>query len=95
MEPGQRALVAGFEQLAHQFGGAHKAHAVAPPRGLDPERDRDMRLAGADRPAQDQVMMRLDVGAASQLQELWFRDALEGSPVELLEGLDLWETGLA
>ena len=63
--------------------------------GLDAERDREVRLAGADRPGDDDVVGALDVLAGRELCELWPLDAPERVPVELLEGLDVGEARLA
>ena len=49
MEPRERELVARLDQLAHEVGGADEGDAVAAACGLDAERDREVRLAGADR----------------------------------------------
>ena len=61
----------------------------------DAERDREVRLAGADRPGDHDVLGALDILAGRELGELRARDALQGIPVELLEGLEVREPRLA
>ena len=55
------------------------------PGGLDPERDREVRLAGADRPGDHDVLGALQVLAARQLRELRPLDALQRLPRGSLE----------
>ena len=62
--------------------------------GLDAERDREVRLAGADRPGDDDVGGALDVLAGRELCELWPLDAPQRLPVELLERLEVREPRL-
>ena len=68
---------------------------MAPAGGLDAERDREMRLAGADRSGDDDVLGALQVLAGCELGELRPLDALQRLPVELLEGLGVGESRLA
>ena len=96
MEPREREFVARLHQLAYEVGGADEGdppayagiprRAVAAAGGLDAERDREVRLAGADRPGDDDVVGALDVLAGRELCELWPLDAPQRLPVELLEG---------
>ncbi len=95
MQPRERELVARLDQIAHEVGRAHEGDAVAAASGLDAERDREVRLAGADRPGDDDVLGALDVLTGRELGELRPRDALQGIPVELLEGLEVRESRLA
>ena len=74
---------------------AHEGDAVAAAGSLDAERDREVRLAGADRPGDDDVLGALDVFAGGELGELRPLDALQRVPVELLEGLEVGEPRLA
>ena len=91
MQPRERELVARLDQLAHEVGRAHEGHAVSPPGGLDAKRDREVRLAGADRPGDHDVLGALQVVAGGELGELRPLDAPQGLPVELLEGLEVGE----
>ena len=68
---------------------------MATASSLDAERDREVRLAGADRPGDHDVLGALDVRAGRELGELRALDAPQGLPVELLEGLDVGEPSLA
>ena len=105
VQPRERQLVARLDELAHEVGGAHEGdppayagiprRAVAAAGSLDAERDREVRLAGADRPGDDDVLGALDVFAGRQLGELRPLDALQRVPVELLEGLQVGEPRLA
>ncbi len=95
MQPGERELVARLDQLAHEVGRAHEGDAVATAGGLHAERDREVRLAGADRPGDHDVLGALDVRATRELGELRPLDALQRVPVELLEGLEVREPRLA
>ena len=54
-----------------------------------------MRLAGADRPGDHDVLGALDVRAGRELGELRALDAPQGLPVELLERLEVREPSLA
>ena len=67
MEPRERELVTCLEQLAHEVGRAHERDTVAAAGGLHAERDREVRLAGADRPGDHDVLGALDVFAGRQL----------------------------
>ena len=49
MQPGERELVARLEQLAHEVGGGGEGDPVTAAGGLHAERDREVRLAHADR----------------------------------------------
>ena len=80
MEPRERELVTCLDQLAHEVGGADEGDAVAAAGGLDAERDREVRLAGADRPGDDDVVGALDVLATRELCELWPLDAPRARP---------------
>ena len=71
--PGE--FVARLDQLAHEVGRAHEGDAVAAAYGLHTERDREVRLAGADRPGDDDVLGALDVRAGRKLGELRPLDA--------------------
>ena len=95
MQPREREFVARLDQLAHEVGRAHEGDAVAAAYGLHTERDREVRLAGADRPGDDDVLGALDVRAGRELGELRPLDAPQGLPVELLEGLEVREPSLA
>ena len=105
MEPREGELVARLDQLAHEVGRADEGdppayagiprRAVAAARGLDAERDREVRLAGADRPGDHDDVGALDVLAGRELGELRPLDAPQRLPVELLEGLEVREPRLA
>ena len=92
MEPREREFVTRLDQLAHEVGRAHEGDAVAAAGGLHAERDREVRLAGADRPGDDDVLGTLQVLAGRELGELRPLDAPQRVPVELLEGLDVGGT---
>ena len=70
------ARIARFEELAHQIGGARKEHASLLPRRFDAERDREVRLARADRAGEDQILGRGDPLAAGERVDLRGVDAL-------------------
>ena len=95
VQPRERELVARLDEFANEVGGAHEGDAVAAAGSLDAERDREVRLAGADRPGDDDVLGALDVFAGGELGELRPLDALQRVPVELLEGLEVGEPRLA
>ena len=56
LQPRELAGIARFEQLPDQIGGAREEHAPFLFRRFDAERDRQMRLAGADRAGEDQIL---------------------------------------
>ena len=89
------AGVAGFEELAHQVGRAGEEHAAFLFRRFDAERDGEMRLAGADRPREDQILGRRDPLAARERVDLRRVDAVGGGEVEGVERLHLGEARLA
>ena len=69
-----------------------RRRAASAAGGLDAERDREVRLAGADRPGDDNVLGALDVLAGGELRPF---DAPQRLPVELIEGLEVGEARLA
>ena len=89
----EAALALGVGQQRDPFGGGAERDAVAGQAGADPERDRQVRLAGAGRAEQDDV---LAAGEEVELAEVQDRLApqrgLEGE-VELLERLAGGEPG--
>jgi len=87
--------VAGFEELTHQVGRAREEHAAFLFRRFHAERDGEMRLAGADRPREDQILGRRDPLPARQRMDLCRVDAVGGSEVEGVERLYLRESGVA
>ena len=95
VQPGERELVARLDEVADEVGGADEGDAVTAAGGLDAERDREVRLAGADRSGDDDVLAALEVVAGGELSELRPLDALQRVPVELLEGLEVGEARLA
>ena len=70
VQPRERELVARLDQLAHEVGRAHEGDAVAAAYGLDAECDREVRLAGADRPGDHDVLGAFDVLTGRELGEL-------------------------
>ena len=58
LEARELARVARFEELAHQIGRAGEEHAPFLLGGFDAERDRQVRLARADRAGEDQILRR-------------------------------------
>ena len=87
--------IAGFEELPHQVSGAREEHPALLPRGLDAQRDGEMRLAGPDRAGQDQILGRGDPLAPGEGVDLGRVDAVGGGKVEGVECLHLRETRLA
>jgi hypothetical protein len=55
---GELARVAGFDELTHHIRGAHKEHSSLLLSCLRAEGDREMPLAGADRPSEDEILRR-------------------------------------
>ena len=89
------AGVARFEQLPHEIGRAGEEHAAFLLRRFDAERDRQVRLAGADRAGEDQILRRRDPLAARERVDLRRVDALGRGEVERVERLHLGEARLA
>ena len=84
-----RALagVARLQELAHEIGGVHEAHESLLLRGLDAERNSQMRLAGPG-PADDRDDGRTRVGAAEPAEGVvllldGFGDPVVPVPIEL------------
>ena len=91
LEAAQLPLVAGLDQVADEVGGLAGPDPAAALRGLDAQRDREMRLAGADGSDQDYIVAAVDVVAGRQLSQLRFGDALQCLEVVLLERLVVGE----
>ena len=64
------ARVAGFEQQADEIGGPREEHAAFDLRRFEAERDRQVRLAGADRAGEDQILGAADPVAAGERVDL-------------------------
>ncbi len=69
MQAGERALVARLDQFADEVGGPDEGDPLAALDGLDPECDREMGLAGADRSDDYDVLAAPDVLAGVDLEE--------------------------
>ncbi len=95
LQPRELPGIARFEQLPHQIGGAREEHAPFLFRRFDAERDRQVRLPGADRAGEDQILRRRDPLAARQRVDLRRADALDGGEIKRVEGLHLGEARLA
>ena len=95
LQPGELAGIARFEQLPHEIGRAGEEHAAFLLRRFDAERDREMRLAGADRAGEDQILGRGDPLAARERVDLRRADAVGGGEVEGVERLHLGKARLA
>src|SRR5882724_4871800 len=93
LQAGELALVAGFEEGAHQIGRAPEADVAPLSGGLDAEGDSEVGLAGADRPREDEVLGVGDPAAA--VGDLCGVHALGGVEVEGVERLELGEARLA
>ena len=86
LQPRELARIARFEQLADEIGRAREEHAAFLLGRFDAERDRQMRLAGADRAGEDQILGRGDPLAARQRVDLGRADALGRGEVEACRG---------
>lgn len=95
MQAGERPLVARLDQFVDEVGGPDEGDPLAVLDGLDPECDREMGLAGAERSGEDVVLAALDVLADGELGELQPLDPAQHIPVELIRGLEVGESGPA
>ena len=91
----ERALVARLDQFADEVGGQDEGDPLAALDGFDPERDREMGLARADRSGDHDVLAALQVVAGGQLSELRPLDPTQRVPVELVHGLEVGEARAA
>jgi hypothetical protein len=83
----------GVGQQRDPFGGGAERDAVAGQAGADPERDAQMRLAGARRSEEDDVLAAVQEVELAEVQHRLAADAgLEGE-VEVLERLAGGEAG--
>ena len=97
LQPGElvveAALALGVGEQRDPFGGGAERDAVAGEAGADPERDREVRLAGAGRAEQDDVLAAGEEVELAEVQDAVAADrGLEGE-VELLERLARREAG--
>jgi hypothetical protein len=58
LQPRELAGIARFDQLPHEIGRPGEEHASFLFRGFHAQRDREVRLAGANRPREDQILWR-------------------------------------
>ena len=80
-------MALGVGEQRDPFGGGAEGDAVAGQAGADPERDREVRLAGAGRAEQDDVLLAGEEVELAEVQDRGLRGrGLEGE-VELLERL--------
>ena len=80
-------MAVGLAEAGDPFGGGGSGDALVAEGGPDPERDREVGLAGAGRAEHHYVLARVqEVELAEVLDDLALDRALEGE-VELLQGL--------
>src|SRR5262249_9160737 len=81
-------LPEGPGQRTDERGGRGEQHAVAVFDGLEAEPDREMRLAHAGRPEDDQVLAMLDEVAGTERLDLLLVDRRLVAEIEALQALD-------
>ena len=80
-------MALGVGERRDPFGRGADGNAVAGRAGADPERDREVRLAGPGRSEQDDVLLaRQEIELAEMQDRVALEARLEGE-VELLQGL--------
>ena len=80
MQAGQREFNARLDQFAHEVGSADEGDPLAALDGFDPERDREVGLAGPDRTGDHDIIAALDVVAGGQLGPFRFDPCCHGQP---------------
>ena len=89
------AFVSRLEQVTDEVCGADEGNALSTTRRLDANSRGEHRFASADGAGDDDVLPRAEEFTGRQLDDLGFGDALERTPVKLVEGFDLGKVSLA
>ena len=86
-------MALGVGEQRDPFGGGAERDAVAGQAGADAERDREVRLAGAGRAEQDDVLFAGEEVELAEVQDRGLLDRALEAEVELLQRLSGWEAG--
>ena len=88
----QALVVPGLEEFVHQRGGGGEAHPIAFLTGREPQREREMRLAGAGVAQRQDVLSPVEIFRAGQLEHqalVHRRDRAELEGFETLQDREL------